>query len=191
MAETVSAVLSPGITLTASFPVLGSNPRKITSLDTPTDTFGTAVGANTVAYGCDAVYGPIVLSIAFGATTTLTLTGAAITDNLGNTITAARGKFLYIHPLGTGETASDGTAGNAAGPCLVGGTFLAGAARPIKTSDAAALLQIPSGGVLLWSFDNAGAGYTVTGSSTDTITIKNNDGALTMKVVVGIGLPTS
>ena len=162
-----------------SKPVTGAAPIQATGAP-ENDVSWTNAVVNTVANGADTPYGPAVINLAGGATTTLTFSNGSLKSNNGAAITLAPGrvKGLYIHNVAAGQKLQDGTVGAGISTSIVtiGGNMLAGAARPIKTSDASAALEIPNGMSLGWSFHNGGAGYTVTASSTDQIVLTNLDG---------------
>lgn len=185
--DTVTNTLGQSATLNDSLTVAGAAARVASASQTNQNTW-TSSNANAAALGADTIYGPILITVATSATNTITLSNSSISTNNGTAIavTAGRIKGLMIWLVGTGQKTQDQSAGNACSSIHVGGTALAGAARPIKTSDAAASLAISNGMSLTWMFDQGGTGFTVATGATDTITIKNDDGANIAQVVINL-----
>jgi len=197
MSVAVTGQLNSGISATLSQPVVGVQ----SALKTPAMTsdasksFGTSA-ANNALGGADTVYGPTLLSVGTSSTTTLTLSDGSLKDNLGNAIaiTAGHVKGLSVRLLSAAQTSPDGTAGNACSGITLQGDCLVGAGRPVQGSPGsggtATKLEVKNGCSVTLDFDN-GTGYAVTGSSTDVITITNEDGANAAKVMIALELAST
>jgi hypothetical protein len=176
MANSISFTQTTGASMSDSQTVAGASPIGGSGGLANSVTWTNGV-ANNVALGADTPFGPHLVNLAASGSITLTFSGGTLFTNVGNAITLNPGrvKGLTIWNIGVGKQAQDGTPGGASTICTVGGTMLAGAARPIKTSDASAALQLGNNDSLSWNFDLNGAGFAVTLGSTDTIVIHNLD----------------
>lgn len=181
MADTITFALTTTDALQDAKPVAGSQPVTFNQAQPVTNTWLSS-SANTLSLGADTVYGPVKLTVLNGTPQTLTFSnGGGLTSNSGNAIAMARVKGVKVWNVAAGQTTADGVVGNGAKTITLSGTMLFGSGRPIPGTTPS--LPVTNGMAHALGFDNNGAGYAVTLSSTDTIIVTNNDGANTIAVV--------
>jgi hypothetical protein len=189
MADTVSFNLTITDGLSDIRPIAGGQPIPYTGGQPLTINWGTGNGANTAPLGADTVYGPITLTLLHGTPQTLTFSsGGGLVTNQNVAVAAARFKAIKIWNVAANQSLSGGGVGNNAANITVTGDMLIGSGRPFS----AGTITINNGMAIGLGCDNAGAGYTITSSSTDQIVLTNTDSTNTIAVVeISVVCPSS
>lgn len=163
----VSNQLSWGLTNTTSFGATSSN----SSAFTYSKQFTSGTGAGAV----QKIFIDLV-SVANGSPQSYDLSGTSINDPLGTVVAFTNVKGLYIEHTTTTAT----------GNLTVSGNFLANTGSMMGGTSPTIVLK-PGGSFFITTGTNVAAGYTVTNSTGDVLTLTNADAAAVSIRVLVVG----
>lgn len=123
------------------------------------------------------IYATILSPTASGGTASLDLQGS-LEDMLGVAVTFSNVKGIYIEHQTTGATGGDLN--------ISGNFFSAGGSQVVLEGTGPSINLVPGGALYICTGTVASAGYNVTATSGDTITLTNNatSGAVDVRIVI-------